>query len=77
MDKFNFNRIKELLAKYGKTNIDLAAYIGVTEQSVSAWCTNSKQPEVEKLFRIAEFLGIEAGDLLTVKKDLKEIKRKK
>jgi transcriptional regulator with XRE-family HTH domain len=71
MGKYNYNRIKELLAKYDKSNIDLARYMGVTVKTVSNWCTNSGQPEVEKLFRIAEFLGVEAGELLTLKKDLK------
>jgi len=77
MGKFNYNRIKELLAKQGKSNIELAEYIGVTVQTVSAWCTNFKQPGIDKLFRIAAFFEVEAGELLTVRKDLKEIKGKK
>jgi transcriptional regulator with XRE-family HTH domain len=77
MSKHNYNRIKELLAKRGRKNIELAEYVGVTEQSVSGWCTNLKQPDVEKLFRIAEFLGVEAGELLTAGKDLKDLKKKK
>lgn len=77
MSKHNYNRIKELLAKYGRSNIELAEHIGVTEQSVSGWCTNLKQPEVEKLFRIAKFLGVEAGELLTAMDDLKDLKKKK
>ncbi|HEV3413400.1 MAG TPA: helix-turn-helix transcriptional regulator [Puia sp.] len=77
MSKYNYNRIKEFLAKRGRSNIELAEHIGVTEQSVSAWCTNAKQPTVDKLFRIAEFLEAEAGELLTVKKELKVLKGKR
>jgi putative transcriptional regulator len=76
MSEYNYNCIKELLAKNGQSNIELAAYVGVSVISVSHWCTNKKQPGVEKLFVIAEFLKVEARDLLTVRKDLKELKRK-
>ena len=76
MEKLNFNRIKELLAKAGKSNIDLAEYLGVHEQTVSAWCTNDNQPGYARLFQIADFFGVEAGELLTLKGDLKIVKRR-
>jgi putative transcriptional regulator len=75
MSRQTFNRIKEMLARKGKTNIDLAEYMGVNSRTVSSWCTNTNQPEVETLFRISDFLEVEAGDLLTLKKDLKLTKR--
>ena len=75
MAKLTFNRIKEQLAKSGKTNKDLGAHLGVHEQTVSSWCTNDSQPVYSTLFQIADYLGVEAGELLTLKKDLKPIKK--
>lgn len=75
MSRQTFNRIKELLAKKGKTNIELSEYMGVNSRTVSSWCTNTNQPELETLFRISDFLEVEAGELLTLKKDLKSTKR--
>jgi transcriptional regulator with XRE-family HTH domain len=77
MSKLNYNKIKETLANKGRKNVELASYIGVDPRTVSSWCSNSNQPEYETLFKIAEFLKVEAGDLLTLKKDLRNIKNKK
>lgn len=63
-----FNRIKAVLAERGKTNNWLADQLGVNRVSVSKWCTNSMQPTVEMLFRIAEALDVEAKDLLVARK---------
>src|SRR5262245_30191611 len=68
MSELSFNRIKELLAKRGRQSTQLAAYAEVTSRTVSTWCTNRNQPPVEMLFKIAEFLEMEAGELLTLKK---------
>ena len=70
MSELSFNRIKELLAKKGKQNTELSAYVRVTTRTVSTWCTNRNQPPVEMLFQIADFLEVEAGELLSLKKDL-------
>jgi putative transcriptional regulator len=77
MSRLTYNRVKELLVRAGKSNIELAEYMGVKEQTVSSWCTNSNQPEVETLFKISDFLEIEAGELLSPKRELKEVKKKK
>ena len=71
MSGLNFNRVKELLAKKGKKNKELSAFIGNDSRTVSQWCTNSSQPTIETLFKIADFLDVEAGELLTSKKELK------
>ncbi len=73
MNGFTYNRVKELLAKRGKRNKDLSNYIGNDERTVSQWCTNGSQPSIETLFRIADFLEVEAGELLNLKGDLKPV----
>lgn len=64
MDKMNYNRIKAALADKNKSNKDLAAYLGKSEQMISRWATNSSQPSVETLFDIAQFLKVGVGELL-------------
>ncbi len=73
MSGFTYNRVKELLAKKGKRNKDLSNYINNDERTVSQWCTNSSQPTIETLFKIADFLEVEAGELLNMKSDLKPV----
>ncbi len=62
-----YNRIKIVLLEKEKTNIWLAEKLGVSTTAVSKWCTNRNQPTVETLFKIAEVLGVEVGELLVKK----------
>ncbi|MBS1566513.1 MAG: helix-turn-helix transcriptional regulator [Bacteroidetes bacterium] len=77
MSELTFNRIKELLAKRRLRNIDLAEHTNTDERTVSNWCTNRSQPTVSTLFKIADYLEVEAGELLTLKKDLMPVPAKK
>lgn len=70
MSKITYNRIKAVLAEKQKTNKDLADALKIAPETVSSWCTNSAQPSIKKLFDIAIFLGVEAGDLLASVKNL-------
>ena len=67
-----YNRIKAALAEKQKSNKDLAETIEVAEVTVSSWCTNSAQPSIKVLFKIAAFLNVNAGDLLVKLEDFKE-----
>lgn len=60
----DFNRIKVVLAEKKRTNKWLAEKLGKDPATVSKWCTNSTQPEVETLFSIAECLDVKVKDLL-------------
>ncbi|HEY4150983.1 MAG TPA: helix-turn-helix transcriptional regulator [Chitinophagaceae bacterium] len=71
----NYNCIKAKLAIAGKKNRDLAEYLGSHENTVSQWCRNIYQPGYDTLFMIAEYLEVEAGELLTLRKNLKPIKK--
>lgn len=59
-----YNRIKEVLREQGRTNKWLAAQLDKNDVTVSRWCRNVQQPDLETLYRIAELLGIHARDLL-------------
>ena len=68
MQRTIFNRIKAVLAESGVSNKELADAIGVTEETVSAWCTNKKQASWENLYAIADYLGVDVRSLLVPNK---------
>ena len=70
MSNPKYNRIKVVLAEKRRTNRVLAENVNVEPQTVSNWCTNSKQPSIRQLFEIAKFLEVEAKDLLSNIKDI-------
>ena len=59
----NINRIKVVLADKNKTNKWLAEQLQKDPGTVSKWCTNTMQPNVETLVEIARCLGVEIKDL--------------
>ena len=68
MAKKIYNKIKAILAEEGKSNKDLADLVNVSEQTVSRWCTNTRQPSIEMLFEIARVLKRDVRDLLVPNK---------
>lgn len=58
------HKISSTGRKKGKTNKNLADALKIAPETVSGWCTNSAQPSIKKLFEVAIYLNIEAGDLL-------------
>ncbi|MCQ2077720.1 MAG: helix-turn-helix domain-containing protein [Bacteroidaceae bacterium] len=60
----DINRIKVVLAEKKKTNRWLASQIGKDEGTVSKWCTNNMQPNLETLREIAKLLDVDVTDLL-------------
>lgn len=60
----DINRIKVVLVEKKKTNRWLASQIGKDEGTVSKWCTNNMQPNLETLRDIAKLLDVDVTDLL-------------
>ena len=60
----NLNRIKVVLVEKGKTGKWLAEELGKTPCTVSKWCSNSIQPDLQTLDIIAKLLDIDVKDLL-------------
>ena len=58
------NRIKGALADAGKTNIWLAEKVGRDPVTGSKWCTNTSQPDLSTLSKIADALEIDVRELL-------------
>ncbi len=61
----NLNRIKVVLVEHGKTGRWLAKELGKSTCTISKWCSNSAQPDLETLEKIAILLGVDKRDLLT------------
>lgn len=61
----NLNRLKVVLAEKEKTGKWLAEQLGKSTCTVSKWCKNSVQPDLQTLERIAQLLNIDKRDLLT------------
>jgi len=64
MGKKRLNRIKVVLAEQDKSSSWLAEQVGRNKSTVSRWCSNGIQPNVETLFRIAEALDVDVRELL-------------
>lgn len=60
----NLNRIKVVLVEKDKTSKWLAKEIGKTPCTVSKWCSNSIQPNLTTLDKIAKLLDVDVKDLL-------------
>ena len=60
----NLNRIKAVLAETNHTNKWLAEQLGKDPVTVSKWCTNSAQPNLENLIEIAKCLEVDINELV-------------
>lgn len=58
------NRVKVVLVENQKTSKWLAEQLGVSPVTVSKWCTNTAQPDLYTLDRIAKSLDVNVKDLL-------------
>ena len=60
----DINRIKIVLVEKKKTGKWLAEQLGKDPATVSKWCTNTMQPNLETLVAIAKALDVDVKDLL-------------
>lgn len=60
----NLNRLKAVLADTGQTNKWLAEQLGKDPVTISKWCTNTTQPDLQTLSRISDLLNIDIRELL-------------
>ena len=64
MKNKDLNRLKVVLAEKKRANNWLAEQLGKDPATVSKWCTNSAQPNLENLMEIAKCLEVDVNDLL-------------
>lgn len=63
-ERQKLNRIKAVLAETGHTGKWLAEQLGKNEATISRWCSNSAQPSLEMLIRIASILNVDPRKLI-------------
>lgn len=64
MSNKDLNRIKVVLVENKRTNKWLAEQLGKDPATVSKWCTNSSQPSIDMILRIAELLNVDYTELI-------------
>ena len=58
------NRLKVVLVEKEKSGKWLADQLGKSTCTVSKWCSNTTQPDLQTLARIAQLLKVDTRDLL-------------
>ena len=62
----DINRIKVMLVEKKRTARWLSEQLGKDPATVSKWCINTCQPNLETLVQIARLLEVELNDLVRV-----------
>lgn len=60
----DINRLKIVLVEKKRTARWLAEQLRVNPSTVSKWCTNSSQPDIESLLEISDLLEVDIKELL-------------
>ncbi len=68
----DINRLKVVLVEKKRTNKWLAEQLEKDPATVSKWCTNTSQPDLQTLTKIAFLLGVEVRDLINKNADIYE-----
>ena len=63
-DNKMINRLKVVLAEKNRTGKWLAQQLGKNEATVSRWCSNTAQPSLEMVIKIASVLKIDPRRLI-------------
>lgn len=58
------NRIKLVLVEKKRTSKWLSEQMGINPSTVSKWCTNTSQPDITSLLRIADLLEVDIKELI-------------
>lgn len=64
MEPERINRIKVVLVEQNRTGKWLAEQLQKNEATISRWCSNTSQPSLEMLVKIATVLNVEPKDLI-------------
>lgn len=64
----DLNRLKVVLVENKRTSKWLAEELGKNVATISKWCTNTIQPDLPTLNKIAELLNVDVKDLINSNK---------
>lgn len=60
----DINRIKVVLVEKKRRSKWLAGELGKDPATISKWCTNSSQPDLQTLTKVAQLLDVDISELL-------------
>lgn len=60
----DINRIKVVLVEKKRTSKWHAGELGKDPATISKWCTNSSQPDLQTLTKVAQLLDVDISELL-------------
>ena len=60
----DINRIKLVLVEKKRTSKWPSEQMGVNPSTVSKWCTNTSQPDIASLLKIADLLEVDIKELI-------------
>ena len=63
------NRLKIVLAEKEKSNNWLAENLGKDKATISKWCTNTSQPDLDNLIKISKLLKVDVSELRRLDED--------
>ena len=72
INKIIANNINKLLNIRNKTQVELAAYMNVSQATVSNWCKGLKTPRMDKIDKICVFFNCRRSDLMEEKDEATE-----
>ena len=64
MDIFVAERIRELMREQSLNQVQLAAKIGVKQNTISAWLLRKKQPSIQSLWLLADYFQVSVDYLI-------------
>lgn len=64
MTKKDINKLKVVLAEKKRTNKWLSEQLGKDPGTISKWCTNTSQPDLETLMKISRLLEVDLNELV-------------
>lgn len=67
IDIERINRLKVVLVEQNRTGKWLAEQLDKNEATISRWCSNTAQPSLEMLVKIASILNIDPRELINGK----------
>ena len=68
MDHNNKNRLKVVLAEKNISSKWVSEQLGVSRSTVSKWVTNTSQPSLEMIEKLARILDIDYTELLRLER---------
>ena len=60
----DLNRLKLILVEKKRMGKWLAEQLGKDQTTISKWCTNCNQPDVETLIKMAKLLEVDINEIL-------------